>query len=114
MGLDYQLLLLLQRVFNQNTQILTALGVQSKELQTMAVDITALQTAVANETTVDASVETLLTNLAAQIATLSAASTDPATQTALNGLVTTMQTNATTLAAAVTANTPAAPATPAA
>jgi regulator of replication initiation timing len=81
-----------------------------RETGTMAIDLTALTAEVANNTAVDTSVEQLVQNLAAQIATLSAASTDPATQTALNALVATLQNNDTAIAAAVTKNTPAAPA----
>ena len=71
--------------------------------------LAALTTAVANETTVDESVETLLVNLSAQIAAVSPAGDNPA----IDALVLTMQTNATSLAEAVKANTPAAPPAPA-
>ena len=65
-----------------------------------------LTTAAANETTVDASVEALLTTLSAAIQKLLAAPTvDPA---ALQAIVNTMNNNAATLSAAVAANTPAA------
>ena len=64
---------------------------------------------VAAETTVDASVETLLTQLSAEIKAISANSADPATVAALNGLTTQMETNAAALGAAVTANTPVVP-----
>ena len=76
----------------------------------MAIDLTALTAEVANNTTVDASVLALVKNLAAQIAAIPP-STDPTTQAALNGLVTTLQGNDAAIAAAVSANTPAAPAT---
>lgn len=69
----------------------------------MALDFTALRSAVAQETTLDQSVITLITQWAAQI---QAANGD---QTALNEIVGTMQSNAQSLSAAVTANTPAAP-----
>ena len=70
-----------------------------------------LTAAVAAQTTVDASVETLVSGLAAQISALLAAPTvDPV---ALQVLVTQMTTNNAALAAAVTANTPPAPAAPA-
>jgi hypothetical protein len=61
-----------------------------------------LTTAVANETTVDQSVETLLTQLSAEIASASPTGDNPA----IDALVTQMQANAAALAAAVTANTP--------
>ena len=76
----------------------------------MALDITALQTAVANETTVDASVETLITGMAAQIQTLINQSVNTVDPAALQAIVDTMNNNAAALKAAVTANTPAAPA----
>ena len=99
----------LQRIEAKLDQILAILNTQQKEIGTMALDITALQTAVANETTVDASVEALLTQLAAQIQTLIANSGNTVDPAALQAIVTQMQTNAATLSAAVTANTPAAP-----
>lgn len=79
----------------------------------MALDITALQTAVANETTVDNSVLTLISGLAAQITDLIAASGNTVDPVALQAIVTQMTTNAAGLQAAVSANTPAAPASPA-
>lgn len=77
----------------------------------MALDLTALTAAVAQETSVDTSAITLLKALTAEIASISASSTDAATQTALNALVTTANANAAGLAAAVTANTPVATST---
>jgi uncharacterized membrane protein affecting hemolysin expression len=76
----------------------------------MALDITALQTAVANQTTVDASVETLITGMAAQIQTLINASGSTVDPAALQALVDTMTQNNAALQAAVSTNTPAAPA----
>jgi len=100
-------------------QSLTLASIQSK-LDTlisgaskMALDITALQTAVANETTVDNSVLTLISGLAAQITDLIAASGNTVDPVALQAIVTQMTTNAAGLQAAVSANTPAAPASPA-
>lgn len=66
-------------------------------------DLSALQNEVANNTTVEASAITLIQGLAAQI---TAAGTDPAK---LAAIVTQLSTNDTQLAAAVAANTPAAP-----
>jgi hypothetical protein len=74
----------------------------------MALDLTALQAAVAQETAVDQSVETLLTTLAAELSTAN----DAGDTAAIAQIVTTMQTNAAALGAAVTANTPATPAPP--
>jgi DNA-binding GntR family transcriptional regulator len=56
------------------------------------------------------SVETLLTTLSAQIAALKTSGTDPATVTRINALTTALNAKAAGLAAAVVANTPAAPA----
>jgi hypothetical protein len=67
-------------------------------------DLTALQAAVANETTVEQSVITLLTQLAAQVAAL------PLEQPAIDALAAQITANAVTMSNAVTANTPAAPA----
>ena len=67
-----------------------------------------LQAAVANETTVDQSVLTLLTTLAAEIAAASPTGDNPA----IDSVVATMTANAAALSAAVTANTPAPPVTP--
>lgn len=73
---------------------------QKKEMA----DLTQLAADVAAETTIDESVKTLLTNLSAQI---TAAGTDPV---ALKALTDQMEANAAALQAAITANTPAAPA----
>lgn len=94
----------------------------------MALDITALQTAVANETTIDASVEALVTqvvaqetSMAAQIQTLITQSGNTVDPVALQAIVDKMTDNATELGqantalqAAVTANTPAPAPAPAA
>lgn len=71
-------------------------------------DLTALQAEVANNTTVETSAVTLLQGLKAA---LDAAGTDPV---ALKALSDTLGANDTALAAAVAANTPAAPVPPAA
>ena len=73
----------------------------------MAINIDALTAAVANNTTVDGSVVTLLQQLATMIAAIPP-STDPATQASLDALVATLTANDSTVAAAVTKNTPAA------
>ena len=80
-----------------------------KENTQMALDITALQTAVANETTVEKSAITLIGGLAAQIQTLIDESQDEVDPAALQALVDQMTASQTALATAVTANTPAAP-----
>lgn len=72
-------------------------------LYEMALDLTALQAAVANETAIDQSVETLLNTLAAELATAN----DAGDTAAIAAIVTTMQSNAATLGQAVAANTPA-------
>lgn len=65
-----------------------------------------LQNDVAQETTVEQSVLTLLQGLAAQVAALAP------NQAAIDALHASLQQNISTLQAAVTANTPAAPAPP--
>ncbi len=72
----------------------------------MAIDLTALTDEVANNSTVTASVVTLVNNLAAMVAAIPA-STDPVTQAALDSLKTTLAGNDAAIAAAVTANTKA-------
>jgi hypothetical protein len=85
----------------QNQKILGALNA-------MALDITALETAVANETTVEASAVTLIQGLAEQIQTLINNSGNTVDPVALQALVDKMTAAQTALAAAVSANTPAA------
>ena len=68
-----------------------------------------LTAAVAAETTVDQSAVTLINGMAAQIQTLINNSGNTVDPVALQNLVNQMTANATPLAAAVTANTPAAP-----
>ena len=80
----------------------------------MPLDLSALTQAVNDEVTVDSSVLTLINGLAARIAALKTAQTDPATQTAINSLVSQLQAEKAKLAAAVTANTAAAETTAAA
>jgi hypothetical protein len=73
----------------------------------LAIDLTTLTAEVANNSTVTASVVTLLGNLTAMIKAIPA-STDPVTQAALDALSATLAGNDTTIAGAVVANTPAA------
>lgn len=82
--------------------ILTALAALRAKEDLLMADLTAIQTAVTNETTVEQSAIALLTSLSAQIASLK---NDPA---ALQALADSINTSSTALAAAVTANTPAA------
>lgn len=84
------------------TSILLLLIFLTFKIYKLMGDVTNLQTAVEAETTIDASVITLLNGFAAQ---LQAANGD---QSAIDAVVATMKTNAANLAAAVTANTPSA------
>jgi ABC-type iron transport system FetAB ATPase subunit len=68
-----------------------------------------LNQAVADETTVEQSVETLLTGLAAQIADLKNNQTDPAVLQAIDDAAALVTANNDKFKAAVLANTPAAP-----
>ena len=72
-----------------------------KKINQMALDLKALQDAVAAETTLDQSVVTLLTTLASELAAANSAGD----QAAIDAIVKTMQDNAATLSAAVAANT---------
>ena len=90
----------LDRLLTGNAQILSSLQLLTAQGKIIMADLTTLTADVTTETTVMESAETLITGLAAQI---TAAGTDPV---ALKALTTTMETNASTLAAAVAANTP--------
>lgn len=76
----------------------------------MALDISSLTAAVANETTVEQSAITLISGIGAQLQTLIANSGNTVDPTALQAIVAQMTTSQTALAAAVVANTPVAPA----
>lgn len=104
----------LETIHANQLVIIAKLDELIKQEAKMAVDLTALTAEVANNTTVSGSIVQLLTNVEAQLTAIAAGSTDAATQTALNALVTTLQTNDASIAAAVTANTPVAPPAPAA
>lgn len=75
----------------------------TKNQNTVMADLKTITDAVEKETTVDASIITLLTQISDE---LKAAGTD---QTALDALAQKINDNADAIAAAVTANTPAAP-----
>ena len=81
---------------------------QQINMSTTTNSLANLQAAVAAETAVDQSVLTLLTTLAAEIASASPTGDNPA----IDAVVATMQANAASLAAAVTQNTPTPPAGP--
>ena len=72
----------------------------------MAVDLTNMTAEVANNTTVEGSVLSLLTQLTTMIQNIPPSS-DPTTQAALDALTSTLASNDAALAAAVAANTPA-------
>jgi hypothetical protein len=78
-----------------------------KQETKMAVDFTAINAEVARQTTVDASIETLLTQVAAALTAIPK-STDPVTQAALDAVVVGMKANNDAIVASVVANTPAA------
>jgi hypothetical protein len=97
---------------NQKT-ILAALGDLQQGESTTMLDLTALKTAVANEKTVEDSAIQLIQGIAAQLKALisqSGNTVDPAT---LQTIVDSMTAEQSALAAAVAANTPAAPPVPA-
>ena len=78
-----------------------------KEIQQMALDLTALTDAVNAEKTVEQSAITLLNGLTSQIAQLIAASGNTVDPAALQAIVDQVTADTSTLAAAVAANTPA-------
>jgi hypothetical protein len=96
----------------QLDQILQRLTTLSTQEQTMADDLKAkiddLTTKVQAESTVTASAITLLNGLSAEIAALKNSTTDPATLAAIDALASSVSSQTSDLAAAVTANTPAA------
>jgi hypothetical protein len=92
-----------QRAMIGMLQTLTNLEVK------MTVNIDALTAEIANNSTVQGSVVALLQQLAAQVSAIPPSS-DPVTQAALDALVATLSQNDQTLADAVIANTPPAPA----
>lgn len=93
---------------NQLVILRLLLQLRTKEHE-MAIDLSKLTAEVANNTTVEGSVVTLLNQLTAIIKAIPP-STDPTTQAALDQLTATLAANDTALAGAVTANTPAPPA----
>ena len=92
---------------NQITMIGMLQQILSKE-KTMAVNLANITAEVATNSDATASVVALLANLTAIIKAIPPSS-DPATQAALDQLTQTLSANDTAIAAAVTANTPAAP-----
>jgi hypothetical protein len=96
----------LDRMIDMLNQIL-------KVNQMAAVNLAAITNGVTNNTSVLASCIQLMQNLAAAVAAIPP-STDPVTQAALDALTATLVANDAAAAAAVVANTPAAPGGPAA
>jgi hypothetical protein len=90
-----------KQILSNQAVILSKLQILSAQGTTEMADLSALQTEVTNNTTVEQSAITLINGLAAQI---TAAGTDPV---ALGALVTQLQTNDAALAQAVAANTAA-------
>ena len=76
--------------------------------QKMAVDLTAASAEIARNTDLKDSIKAALAALAQQIADLKTASTDPATQAAIDALVAQLKANDDSIAGDVIANTPAA------
>lgn len=74
----------------------------------MSIDFTKLNASLQAETDAETAVEALLVTLTMEIKAISAASTDPATQAALDKLASDADQNTATLKATVVANTPAA------
>jgi hypothetical protein len=95
----------LEAILANQAKMAATLAVITTNMEKIMTGLTDLQTAVANEETVEAGVVTLLQQLSADLAA-ALANNDNA---ALEALVTQINTDAASMAAAVTANTPAAP-----
>lgn len=89
-------------------QVLESLERIERKLDKMAIDLAAATAAVAAQTTIEASVETLLTQLTTEIKNLIASSGNTVDPVALQAIVDGIIANNTKLSAAVVANTPAA------
>lgn len=89
-------------------QIINLLTQQKETLTTVMIDLSQLQQAVTDEKTVEDSVVTLLGTLSSKISELIAASGNAVDPAALQDIVNQINNNKAALAAAVTANTPAA------
>ncbi len=96
----------LDRIETIVNKILTLQGVQMAAAADLEAKIATLTTDVATMTNAQTAAVTLLNGLSALIAGLKAGVTDPAQLAAIDALSTQVATNASTLAAAVTANTP--------
>jgi len=103
----------MEQAENNNRVVLERLTQIERKIMALQDNITALQTEVANNTSVESSAVTLIqglaTQLAAALATASAAGATPAQLQSLTDLQTTLTANDAALAAAVTANTPVTP-----
>ena len=83
----------------------------NERLHSMATDLSTITDAVTRSETVSESVLTLVQSMAQKITDLSNQTSDPATQQALADLASSLNAESDKIASAVTANTPAAPAT---
>lgn len=93
---------LLQTIHANQLVIIGMLRALTTQGNTMAIDLTALQAEVANNTTVEGKVAAALSQLVAIIQSMPV-STDPATQAAINAVVATLSSNDTAAAAAAAA-----------
>jgi hypothetical protein len=93
----------------QDISILKSLSQLHKKVDSIMATLQDIANAVAAETTVDNSIVTLLNSIVAELKTAQA-SNDP---NAMATVVSNIQANTAILTAAITANTPAAPVTPA-
>lgn len=110
---DDDVRMLLRRIILGNRVIITTLfrlgsGIANMERQ-MALDLAALEAAVAKNTEVDESASVLLDALTAEIKRLADQSTNPAEQARLNELAASLAARNDALSAAVLKNTPSAP-----
>jgi hypothetical protein len=102
------MMILLNQIYVNQQNILDQLNVIKGKGTQMAINLDALTAEVQRNTDVEKSVLALVGNLVTQLNAIPPSS-DPTTQAALDALKQTLSDNDDALAAAVTANTPAAP-----
>lgn len=100
------ILKILRKIFFREDIILAELAILKQQNFKIMADLSALQADIAAEDTVIDSAITLIQGLAAEIAAIP--TTDPTTQAAIDALAADVKGKSDALAAAVTANTPAA------
>lgn len=108
--MKYKVRCQIDRIEDKLDQLLALNKKEEKEIRNMAFDLTSLQQAVANETSLDQSAIALINGIAGQLAQLIANSGNTVDPAAVQAIVDQMTTNAAGLSAALVANTPVSPA----